>query len=456
VETRQKWTNSSVKEFARDRDPVEAITSAARDVVVRAIDRGWVGPPFDPLVLADMLKLEVVPRADVPEARTVPLGRSSVYIEFNPNRPRSRVRFSIAHEIAHTLFPDCAKTMRHRLAQRYASGDEWQLEALCNIAAAEFLMPMGSLPSPTHRELSVNHLLELRAQYQVSSEAIFIRAIHVSAEPCAVFCASRPESVTEERRYRLDYVIGSSAWHQKLTSGSWLPTTSVVTDCTAVGYTAKGDENWSHQDSLHIECVAIPPYPSSRYPRVLGLLVPRRGTGTPGPGIVEVMGNALTPRGLGQKLVVHVVNDATPNWGGGGFAQAVRNKWPIVQEDFKNWVAAERTALSLGNVRVTKIDANTTIASMICQKGYGVSPKPRIRYAALKQCLRTVSELAAKEKMSAHMPRIGTGQAGGSWEIVRELVASSLCAAGVQVTVYDLPNTKLTESAQRSLRLTSA
>jgi hypothetical protein len=148
VETRQKWTNPSVIEFAKDRDPVEAITNAARDVVVRAIDQGWVGPPFDPLVLADMLKLEVVPRADVPEARTVPMGRSSVYIEFNPNRPQSRVRFSIAHEIAHTLFPDCAKTMRHRLAQRDANGDEWQLEALCNIAAAEFLMPMGSLQFP--------------------------------------------------------------------------------------------------------------------------------------------------------------------------------------------------------------------------------------------------------------------------------------------------------------------
>ena len=26
-------------------------------------------------------------------------------IEFNPTRPRGRLRFSLAHEIAHTLFP---------------------------------------------------------------------------------------------------------------------------------------------------------------------------------------------------------------------------------------------------------------------------------------------------------------------------------------------------------------
>jgi O-acetyl-ADP-ribose deacetylase (regulator of RNase III) len=403
-----------------------------------------------------MLKLKVVPRADVPEARTVPVGRSSVCIEFNPNRPQARVRFSLAHEVAHTLFPDCARTMRHRLTRLDATADEWQLEALCNIAAAEFLMPLGSLRSPTRTELSVNHLLELRAKYQVSSEAIFIRVARVSAEPCAVFCASRPEAVTEERRYRLDYTIGSPAWHQNLTSGSWLPTSSVVAGCGVVGYTAKGDESWGHQRPWHVECVAIPPYPRSRCPRVLGVLVPRRGTVSLKAAITEVTGNALDPRGLGERLIVHIANDATPNWGGGGFAQALRNRWPALQEDFKNWVANERASLSLGNVRITKIDESTTIASMICQKGYGPSPKPRIRYAALKRCLKTVSELAEKEKMSVHMPRIGAGQAGGSWEVVRELVASSLGAAGVQVTVYDLPNTKQTESVQQSLRLTTA
>ena len=206
------------------------------------MDQGWSGPPFDPLVLADMLKLEVVPRYDVPEARTVPAGRSSVYIEFNPNRPRARVRFSLAHEIAHSLFPDCSKTMRHRLSRPEATADEWQLEALCNIAAAEFLMPLGSLRPPTRGDLSIDHLLELRTKFQVSTEAVFIRVAHVSTEPCAVFCESCNKPATKEGGYRLDYVIGSTGWHQALLSGSSVPSSSLVNDCSAVGYTAKGDE----------------------------------------------------------------------------------------------------------------------------------------------------------------------------------------------------------------------
>ena len=32
----------------------------------------------------------------------------------------------------------------------------------------------------------------------------------------------------------------------------------------------------------------------------------------------EVTGNALEPRGPGERLIVHIVNDRTPNWGGGG------------------------------------------------------------------------------------------------------------------------------------------
>ena len=212
---RGKWTNRSVIGFARSADPVEAVTRVARDVAVQAIDQGWNGPPFDPLALAGLLKLEVVPRDDVFDARTVPTG-GALRIEFNPSRPRARVRYSIAHEIAHTLFPDCARTVRNRAVHHETAPDDWQLEALCNIAAAELLMPVGSLASLTRGELSVDHLLELRERYEVSSEAIFIRGAQVSEYPCAMFCASQ---TAKEQRYHLDYTIPSRSWHAQLAKG---------------------------------------------------------------------------------------------------------------------------------------------------------------------------------------------------------------------------------------------
>jgi len=139
------WTNKSVLKFAGEADPVLLIEAKARQLVLRARDAGWSGPPYNPLAIADLLKIPVEANSEVVDARTIAVG-DGIRIEFNPTRPRERVRFSIAHEIAHTLFSDVGEQTRHRGGSGAAS-DEWQLEMLCNLAAAEFVMPLGSLPA---------------------------------------------------------------------------------------------------------------------------------------------------------------------------------------------------------------------------------------------------------------------------------------------------------------------
>jgi hypothetical protein len=60
----ENWTNRSVKLFAGKKDPIEAITRRAREVVLAARDEGWSGPPFDPFALSDFLKLMPTTNAD--------------------------------------------------------------------------------------------------------------------------------------------------------------------------------------------------------------------------------------------------------------------------------------------------------------------------------------------------------------------------------------------------------
>jgi IrrE N-terminal-like domain len=162
------WTNPSVLMLAGDDNPIDVITQKARTVVFDAIQNGWSGPPFDPFTLAEYLKIGIVPREDIAEARTVPLG-SQLTIEFNPNRPRGRVRYSVCHEIAHTLFPDCRELVRNRLAHEEMQGDDWQLEMLCNMAASELLMPIGRLPLLEAERLTIDSILELRKKYGEAS-----------------------------------------------------------------------------------------------------------------------------------------------------------------------------------------------------------------------------------------------------------------------------------------------
>jgi hypothetical protein len=444
-ESPSKWTNASVLLLSGDRDPVAVITEKARATVLTALDNGWTGPPFDPIALADLLKLEVVPTETVRDARTVPLGKGGVRIEFNPSRPRGRMRYSLAHEIAHTFFPDCAERARERAPHGQSEGDDWQLEALCNIAAAELLMPFGSLSSLATARPDIDLLLADQRRFDVSTEALFIRAARGSEEACAMFCASRTGEEQESRQYRLDYVIGSHAWSSPVVRrGTTLPANSVVADCSAIGFTARADESWGPDDGsaqLHLECVGIPPYPSQRIPRVIGMLW-QAGADTldPNPSISYVRGDATLPRGDGPKMIVQVVNDSTPNWGGSGFASALRTRFPQTQSDFKDWWEKHPSGKArLGETRVVHGEGAIWSASIVAQRGYGPSTSPRIRYSALQSGLEYVTRMAKECGATVHMPRIGCGQAGGSWHVVEGLIRETLAAAGVHTIVYDPP-----------------
>ena len=93
------------------------------------------------------------------------------------------------------------------------------------------------------------------------------------------------------------------------------------------------------------------------------------------------------------------------------------------------------------------------VASMVAQSGYGPSPRPRIRYSALRHALGSVREVALELGATIHVPRIGAGEAGGDWTIVEELLRDECVRHGVAVTVYDLPNAPIPIAEQASLSL---
>lgn len=439
----QSWTNLSVLKFAAGRDPVQTVVQVSRDIVLEAIDKGWSGPPFDPMKLADLRGLPVSPRGDIRDARTVPAGHNRLLIEYNPNRPSGRLRYSIAHEIAHTFFPDCGARVRNRTAVNPRSEtDDWQLEALCNIAAAEILMPIGSLRVEEVANLDINKVSEIRKKFDVSTEAILMRLANLSDQPCAVFVASQWDGSRDTGTYKFDYVIPTRSWAYHFSRGMPLPSRSPVAECTAIGFTAKGNVEFpGTPETLHVECIGIPPYPRATFPRVAGVLYSKEAASDA--AIEFLRGNALEPRGSGTKLIAHVVSDATPNWGGRGFAIALMNKWPSAQDEFRAWAASARH-LRLGEVHFADVEPDIKVASMVCQHGYGASAKARLRYMALETALKAlVSRVTAGGGMSVHIPRIGTGQAGGSWMMVQELIATTLLAANVSVTVYDLPEQRV-------------
>ena len=443
------WTNESVLALAAGREPVETIAEEARKAILEFTEAGGSVPPLDPFALAKFRGISVVPREDVRDARTKHLGGRKFMIEFNPNRPRGRVRYSLCHEITHTLFPDCSEKVRNRATHEEMVEDEWQLEMLCNVGAGELLMPFGTLPEFNEQMLSIEKLMQLRKDYDVSTEALLLRVARVAPSQCCIFSASRRKAGPD---YQIDYVRPSKSWQVPVPSGFKLPKTSVVRHCTAIGYTETDIEQWlTTLGDIRVECVGIPPYPDQIYPRVMGIIIPTSPSRHVPNKINYRRGDATDPRDEGDyRIIAHIVNDKTPVWGG-VFARAVKKKWPWAQTDFERWSAEEKRNLSLGNARLAEVDERLAVFTMVAQRGYGESNKPRIKYSALKLCLELLADAAARRGASVHMPRIGSGQAGGNWDVISELIEDALCARGIKVYVYTLPNAPVRKDPQGRL-----
>ncbi len=263
----------------------------------------------------------------------------------------------------------------------------------------------------------------------------------VSRSPFTVIVAARTRDDEKAHVYRVDYAQPSRTSEIRIPRGFEIPS-QILSQCTAVGYTAKGSEYVSEDfPNIYWECIGIPPYPGCKFPRVVGIASLADPDSVEAPFIITIRGNALEPRGQGPRIIAQVVNDTTPNWGA-GFAKAVANKYPSVQSDFKKWATNDPGNLSLGRTRVSEISSDLCIFSMVCQHGFGPSTSPRIRYAKLRDCLEQLSEYAQSRAASIHIPRIGTGYAGGNWSYIAELIDDTVVRRGNRVTIYVLPGSE--------------
>ena len=429
------WTNTSVRAFAKNADPLAAIEEAARALVLKARQNGWEGPPFNPLYIAEMLEVQVQIEANssVADARLVAT-ESGPKIEFNPQQLRERVRFSIAHEIAHLLFPDWSERIRNRGGDKTA--DDWQLEMLCNLAASEFVLPIGSLSAALDIP-SIEDLMRQRREYDVSAEAFLIRLAKISKQPIGIFVSSPTVSEDDERHYKIDYFISSPIAPKICLSGTAIPDESIVHRCTAIGHTDRAVESWAMGTPTQIECVGLTAYPGSVYPRVAGLVRFDRAQENYLP-IRLIHGNILEPRNGGKKIICQLVNDKAIKWGG-GVARKIAKRFPDAEAAYTEQVIQIPQRDRLGRAIFSEASEDLTIASLIGQEGFGPSLFPRIRYAALQTCLEQVADRAASIGASIHMPKIGTGSAKGDWSTIEEMLDDLMVRAGLFVTVYDVP-----------------
>ncbi|MBE9598414.1 macro domain-containing protein [Pedobacter sp. MC2016-24] len=147
-------------------------------------------------------------------------------------------------------------------------------------------------------------------------------------------------------------------------------------------------------------------------------------------------GDATTPENKGNKIIVHVCNDIGA-WGK-GFVMAISKRWKEPERSYRHWFKTKDNFV-LGQVQFVQLEDELWVANLIGQhKIYkdeqGNAP---IRYEAILSGLDKVGQFALENNATVHMPRIGCGLEGGTWDKIEPLIQSTLIEKNILVTVYD-------------------
>ena len=143
--------------------------------------------------------------------------------------------------------------------------------------------------------------------------------------------------------------------------------------------------------------------------------------------ITYLQGDATNPI-VKPAIIVHICNDVGA-WGA-GFVMAISQKWKLPETKYREWLRKPDEDFILGKVQFVDVGSDIYIANMIAQHNIHKKGTPRgiyIRYDALDTALQAVANY--RKDVSIHMPRIGCGLAGGTWEKIEPIIEKNLSLA---------------------------
>lgn len=149
-----------------------------------------------------------------------------------------------------------------------------------------------------------------------------------------------------------------------------------------------------------------------------------------------IVGDATNPKKEANKIIVHICNDIG-GWGK-GFVMAISKRWKEPELKYREWFKTKEN-FELGQVQFVKVENEIWVANLIGQHKINKDENGNapIRYDAILSGLELVGQFAIEKNATVHMPRIGCGLAGGTWNEIEPLIEKTLMTNGIETYVYD-------------------
>lgn len=290
------WTHKSVRALIQEEgggDPIEIVRAKAKGIVRWAKELGWKGPPYNPRELASMRGIRSRESATLfsAEAQLTPMDGDQLLLEFNPNRCTGRQNYSISHELVHTFFDDCFEMIHQRNSNRASFDPKEEVELLCQIGAAELLMPEEDFRADLDAvPFSLESIPPLCWNYDASREAVARRMLALGGRTAALIFLSKrlkpveiralgqPGVVIPEPKMRVLYSTYTEDFPFFLPEHKSAPDSSCVYNLQTPDEVVSAVEIWSlsgYGDCI-VEAMALPvPNPlDTTTPTVMALIQP--------------------------------------------------------------------------------------------------------------------------------------------------------------------------------------
>jgi O-acetyl-ADP-ribose deacetylase (regulator of RNase III) len=127
---------------------------------------------------------------------------------------------------------------------------------------------------------------------------------------------------------------------------------------------------------------------------------------------------------------------------GSGIAKAIRDKWPIVYEEYKNWYKHWETIayddyggcedmpspseLMLGQIQIVNIADDQSVINMASQQYYGYDGRRYTSYDAFWNCLGLIKKNIPEGSMIGFPYKIGCCRGGANWSVIETMIKEML------------------------------
>jgi Zn-dependent peptidase ImmA (M78 family) len=179
-------------------------SGSPEELVVRLcaqlLEEAGVSVPVDVRMLASFRGIAAITAVDQAEAGCIFCDGERLIIQIRGSDSPERRRFTICHEILHTFFPGFREERRTRIDSTVGAFDRSRLEEyLCDLGAAELLLPRKLFLAALPPQPCLDDVIELAAVFEASLEATAIRLVSLAAAPTALVVLEPAWKPVEQR-----------------------------------------------------------------------------------------------------------------------------------------------------------------------------------------------------------------------------------------------------------------